>query len=320
LVYDSTKITSSNEYHTVPSGTLINNNIYKWRVTTYSGLNSANSQFTLFYAYSTPTLVLGATPTSVQTFNFSALYNSSENIPVKNYQAYLYLSATPTLPIQESGYIFPTGLISTSATPLTYEFDGMESDKQYGIRFTCENQHGNVLDTGISNFNISYTYPPSIPSLIVSGNNANGTIDLDWSALKYILGFVDGTYSYVTGKFGLGIQLDAGSKLYYNTETIPEDYTTYLWLKIPSGYSGILAKFGTNSTDENGMQVFFVGNKFGFKMGNYLTIGRDASNLINSFVLIGVKYGKLIIKGSGYQEILTMLDNVNSLGGIVTLY
>lgn len=306
-VYDSTKITSTSSSHVVQSGTLSNDLIYKFQVTTYSGVNSAKSSWCLFFTNSLPTLVLGATPTSVQTFEFSALYNSTELIPVLTYNFNLYLASTPTTPIATSGDIYSDELVTISATPLTYVFDGMISETEYSIECTCTNQRGVVLDTGLQTFTINYTYPPSISSLIVTPDNTDGTMTLNWSSLRFVLGFVDNTYSYVSGKFNQGLELDIGSKLYYNTETIPQDFTEYKWIELPSGYNGIIAKFGDTSSDDTGMQLFYSNNHFGFKHGSYITCGRDASSLIGTWVLIGIKYGKILIKGTGYEEIISMI-------------
>lgn len=307
LVADSGKVSSSSESYILTSGTLTNDNIYKTQITLWDGTDTAKSTWTLFYCNTTPTLTIGSTPTSVQTFEFSALYNSTESIPILTYKFNLYLSSTPTTIITTSGDLYPDELIAVSATPLSYVFDGMESETEYSIECTCTNQRGIVLTTGLHAFVISYTYPPSISSLIVTPDNTDGTISLNWSSLRFVLGFVDGTYSYVLGKFNQGLELDLNSKLYYNTETIPEAYTVYFWTNIPSGYNGTIVKLGSDSSDDTGMQLLYSNDRFGFKHGNYITYGRIASSLIGTWVLIGVKYGKILIKGTGYEEVISMI-------------
>jgi hypothetical protein len=302
LVYDSTKTASSNEYHTLPSSTLINNNIYKYTVETWSGAISAKSNWILVYANAPATLTIGATPSSVQQYTFSSVYNSTNLVPVKTYEAKLYLSATPSTTIAESGILYPTGLVYSSATPLTHLFDGLISGNSYSIQFTCENQRGELLDTGLVTFPISYTYPTSIPALTVTPDNSDGSVTLNWVALVQKLGFVTGTFSYVAGKFDDGIQLDAGTVLYYPTETIPDDATTYYWVKLPANYNGVLLQFGEDS--ETGMRVFFTGTKFGWSHGDFITIGRTVSDVVGEFVLIGIKYRKLLIKSATHEEII----------------
>jgi hypothetical protein len=308
LVYGGTPVSSSNEYHVVPSGTLTNNTLYKWKVKTTSSDGDATSQWVIFKTAQIPTFTLGATPTSVQTYDFSVLYNSPELIPIKWYRAMLYSSATPSVAIDDSDVLYPDNLVYSSATPLYTTFDGMVSGNSYKVRFVGENQLGYALDTGLSNaFTISYTYPPDIPSLITTVDNTDGSITLNWASLKQILGYIVGTSSYTTGKFGYGLQVNANSYLYYDTESIPNEYTAYFWIKIPSGYNGIVFKLGINSSDETGMQVGFNGTRFIFKMGEYITCGRDAASVIGTFCLVGVKYGQVLIKSASYEEILSMI-------------
>lgn len=301
LIYDSTKITSTNEYHTVPSGTLTNGQIYKYQVTTWSGANSSPSQWILFFTEAQATFTVGSLPSSVQVATISATYNQAQDIPLKTYRVYLYLSTDLENPIVDSGDIYPDTLIYDGDV-VEYEFDGLESGFSYAVQFTGFTQNDDFIDSGKSGFSIVYSYPPDVPQLEVTQLSEYGNIKLNWAALIQILGFVNGTYSYTTGKFGQGIQLDSGSELYY-TETIPIGNTTYFWVKLPIGFSGVFCEFGT---DGAGMKIFFENSRFGFQHGDFLTCGRDASATIGSFVLIGVKYRTLTIKTDSYSEIINV--------------
>ena len=300
LVYDSTKTTSSNEYHAISSTPLTNGQTYKYQLETWSGANSAKSPWTLLYANASSTLTLSATPSTQQYYNFTCTYNQAEDIPLLTYEANLYLTSTQTTAIDTSGIIYPTTLVGDGDT-ISYAFDGMESGTNYSVEFTAITQRGETITTGLIPFSISYSYPPNISELVVTTDDVNGTISLDWLALKQILGTVEGSYSYVDGRFNKGLQLDAGSTLYYDTETIPDDFTLYLWINIPSGFTGTIAQFGTSGT---GMRVFFNGSKFGFQHGNFITIGRTASGVVNEFTFIGIKYRKIIIKTATHEEII----------------
>jgi hypothetical protein len=301
LIHDSTKITSATPTHTVPSGTLTNNTLYKWKVVTYSGSDSATSNWSLFTCASNPTFTLGATPTNVQTFQFSVLYNQAELIPIKWYRFYLYLSSNPTEVLDDSEVLYPDSLVSSSATPLTHIFDGLISGNTYKIQAIGENQLGYSLDTGLSSdFTITYVYPPDIPALETTIDNDSGAITLNWLALVQKLGFVTGSYSYVDGRFDKGVQLDAGTILNYPTETIPDDFTTYLWVNLPTGYIGTIIQFGEDS--ENGMKISFDGSKFIWSHGDFITCGRNVSGVLGNFVLLGIKYRKLIIQSLNHEE------------------
>lgn len=304
LMHDSTKITSVNEYYTLSSTPLTNGNTYKFQVTAWSGANTAKSAWTLFYCNSPATLILGSTPTNQQNYTFTATYNQSQNIYLETYEANLYLAATPSIPISSSGIIYPDTLVGNGGI-VSWTFDGMESGTQYAVKFYGTTQRGEEIQTSLTNFAITYNYPPSISDLVLIPNNSIGTITLDWTALKQVLGEVTGSYSYVSGKFNKGIELSYGSTLSYSSEFFPSDFTLYLWVKLPTGFSGDIAVFGTNGT---GMRVFYDGARggFGFSHSNFITIGKTASNVINSFTFIAIKYKKIIVKTSSYQETITI--------------
>ena len=180
------------------------------------------------------------------------------------------------------------------------------------IQFKGITQYDELVETNIETFSILYQYPDAIPALIMTPDNNNATISIDWQALKQILGYVDGTYSFVSGKFGQGLQINTNSKLYYNTEQIQIDSTVYYWLKITSGYNGVLVKFSDDINDDLGMQVTFQTDRFGFNFGDYTTVGRQLSNaelteIQNNFILIGIQHGKVIIKSNTFQEIISMV-------------
>ena len=309
LVYYSTKITSSNEYHTVSSGTLTNNKTYKWQVQTFINSNSAKSSWFIFKTNSAPTLTMGSLPTSKQTYTFSTTYSHAENIPIRTYRYQLFLASTPLSSIADSGEIYPDSLIINSSTSLEYTFDGMLSGETYLVECTCVNQNSQTATTGQQSFSVTYNYPPNIPNIIITPNNNLGIMTVDWTNLIQVLPVVTGTYSYVTGKFGYGLQLDEGSYITYNGETYPEDYTLYFWIKLPVNFNGDIMKLTLNSNSNNIMRVFLDNNRFGFQLGDLITCGGDTSgNLNGHFIKIGLKYSELIVQdtNTNYLEILTV--------------
>lgn len=310
IIFDSLKQTSSNQSHTIPASTLTNGILYKWQLQTWNSALSAKSQFVIFSCYANPTFALGSLPTNSQVFEFSALYNSTESIPIKWYQFKLYLSSDTDNPIDESDIIYPDTLVHSSASPLIHVFDGLSDDTTFKVRAIGENQLGYSLDTGLSpDFTINYSYPPSVPTLQLISDNTNGSIALDWASLKVILGKIYGTSSFVTGKFDDGLQINSNSYLYYDTENITNDYTIYTWIKLSSGYNGIVLQVGEDN--ENGMKLTYKNGRFGFDIGSYTTCGRlltlsEQSEIESEFVLIGIKYGQVIIKSTNFQETISM--------------
>jgi len=324
LIYDSTKLASSNPQHTLTSGTLSNAETCKWQVTAYSNLLSAKSSWYLFYTASLPTVTISSTPSNNQTWTFDAIYSSAQNIPVKTYRYYLYNASTPTVAIGDSGELYPITLVTNSSTPLTHTFDGMLSEQTYSVKCVVVNQQDVTVESGLSTFTVNYNYPPPIPKLTVTPDNEFGIMRLNWSKLKQILPVVGGTqdYDYVQGKWNYGIKVNVGTTITY-TEPIPEDYTLYFWVKFPTGYTGDVLKFNKNTN--TGMRIFFTGNQFGFELDNVITIGRmietlhpsdtlapsdtlfmTGGNILENWVILGIKHGELLIKGEDFEEILTL--------------
>jgi hypothetical protein len=295
LVYNTGKINSSNQYHIVPSGVLVNGIAYKWRVTTYSNAFSANSNWTFFQANSLHTITISI-PTIINTQNYVAsfIYNQSEGIGLKQYRGLLYdNAATPNL-IQDSDWIY------ISATPnqvINYKISGLVSGNSYKFQLLTKNQQDAEVDTDLYSFNVSYTYPDNIPEFTVNPNN-NGSIKLSWTNLKQIFGTVTGSYTYIDGKFNKDIHLDLNGVLSY-TEKIPEGFTIAFWLKLNSDFSGDFLRIGSDFSVgyDNTIGRFYYKNQYRITAGLPRILPTD-------YFLIAVSSNRLIAICQNYTEIL----------------
>lgn len=194
-VYDSTKTTSSNENHTVPSGTLATGVLYKWIINSYyDGTNYKSSKWEIFKAISTPTVTISSTPSTQQSYEFGFSYNHPNLISVKTYKVGLYQGSTL---IDESDDIYPDSLITYSSTPLTYTFEGMQSGQTYQVECVVTDQNDYQITSGKISFSINYTYPDTISGLAATINNTNGSITLDWINIIQVLPVVTGSYEYL---------------------------------------------------------------------------------------------------------------------------
>jgi len=305
LVHDSTKTASSNNFYTLSSTPLVNNNDYKFQVTVWSNASSANSNWVLFFCFERPTFTIGSLPSSTQTHEFSATYYSAQGVPLKTYRAYLFSENDLNNPISDSGNIYPETLITNGT--VYYEVDGLETDETYYVQFVGLDQNNYELDTGQHEFSIVYNYPPAIPNLLVTEDKSNGTLILNWVDVQQKIAQVDGTFSYIDGLFNKSLQLDTNSKLLF-TEPFLDGFTLYFWVKLPNDYSGNLVQFGDNMI---GMKIFVDPSKrFGIKCGEFVSIGREIfseDNIFNNWILIGVQNGTLIVKGSIFEEVLNVV-------------
>jgi hypothetical protein len=238
-IYNSTKITSSDTSHTVPSSTFNAGTLYKWKVNSYyDSTNFLSSKWEIFTGISTPNVTLSATPTSQQTYEFGFLYNNPQSIAVKTYHVYLYEGDTL---IDESDDIYPSSLVSNSSTPLTYTFSGMQSDIiNYYARCIVTNQDNYLIDSGKIIFSINYTYPDTVTGLTASVNNDNGSVTLDWINIVQVLPTITGTYEYLDDTFTVehNIKSEFDSGTFYHTESFVNgvQLTGYeTWSDIPTG-------------------------------------------------------------------------------------
>lgn len=191
-VYDSGKITSATPTHTVPVNGFSNNLELKWKVRVWHLTTYVDSDWVLFKAYTTPTVVLGATPTSVQNYTFSAIYNQIQGVSIKKYKFILYNISDVV--VLDSGWQYP----GTSATPTTisYAIIGMINGTTYKIECQIYNIYDMYATTGKVSFSVTYSLPDNIPQVIVTGLNSVSAIKLDWTNIKQILGTAGGSYGY----------------------------------------------------------------------------------------------------------------------------
>jgi hypothetical protein len=243
LIYDSMKITSSNNYHTVPSNSMAVGINYKWQIQTWSGVSSAISQFAFISANSSPTLVFidpdfsSAVILPGQNYMFKTLYNQSENISISKYKFILYDNNDNIL--EDTGYIY-------GFTPY-YEFKGMVRGNTYKIEAKAVSQNNLSCETGIKEFSINtYTIPDTTPDIIVTPNNDEASIKTEWSDLKLVTPVVIGTYSYIPAKFNEGVLLDESTTIDYQELVVGNDNILSGWYKFVYGQDGDFVQLGSN--------------------------------------------------------------------------
>jgi len=200
VVYDSGKITSALEEHTIPASTTTAGIQYKWQLYSYNTISEyTESAWETFLAIGSPTLVLSATPTVEQNFEFSSVYNHPDDIYVRIYWYELFLGTDLVTPISESGEIYPDVLTKDSSNPLLYTFEGMSSGVEYGVKCTTQDQNNYEVDTGIITFTSTYSIPQATDYLEITALNDVGAIQLEWGNLKQVTGVTTGVFEYLAG-------------------------------------------------------------------------------------------------------------------------
>lgn len=234
-VYDSTKITSSISSHEVPADTLTNGNEYKWFVRTYwDETNYVDSDWVLFKANSFPTITL-TVPTTIETQNYTFVgtYSQAEGILVKKFKFVLYDNDDEVL--RETDWVY--------SQTVQYEITGLLNNTIYKIQCFVVDQNEMEAESPVYSFTTDYDIPDDISELVIIPLNDIGSIKLDWTNIKQILGNVQGDYEFIQGiekgfiteedfrtgeSINLNYLVDGGLKYTYSSKTW-NDYLNMKW-------------------------------------------------------------------------------------------
>jgi len=292
LIYNSTKLTSADNFHTVPANSLTNNIEYKYQVSIWSSATiTVNSEFVFIKTNSTPTVSMTVPATiTTQSYQFIATYTQAENIPFQKWKMILYNNSNEIL--DNTDYIYDYNIKHT--------FEGLVASTTYKVECIAETQYGLIGTTGKISFSVAYSYPGSAGELNTQILNNIGGIKLTWNDLNLIEGTVTGTYEYVNGKFNKSLKLLDSSLLTFEKQ-IPLDFTINFWVKLESGFSGDIIildddfRIGWDSTL----------NRF-YYVCQYRSVCGIQTTLPTDYFRIGIKHSKIVIVSSttSYTEII----------------
>jgi hypothetical protein len=283
VLYDSTKITSSDNSHTVPALTFDLSEQIKWQVVVWNGLQTASSQYAFITADEPPTLVFTApdftSPPVVlgsQNYLFQADYNQSQDISISQYRFILYDMDDNV--VSDTGFIY-------GFTP-EYQATGMIREEFYQIEGQAIAQNGLQCTTGKQEFSIiAYDIPETVPAIEVTANNCNASITVDWADLKIVTADIVGTYSFIPGKFDFGLLLDSGSTATYNESVLGATNNISGWFKFPYEVDGDFITFGASGVSigfDYDTQRFYINNNGNFtyspQWGMYTWADFDGTN------------------------------------------
>ena len=261
ILYDSTKLTSSNNFHTIPLNTFILSEQIKWQVQVWNGIQTATSQFAFITADAPPTMTFTdpnfASPPIIlsgQNYLFIGNYNQIQNISISQYKFILY-DVDDNI-ISDTGFIY-------GFTP-EYEFTGMIRGETYKIEGFAIAQNGLSCTTGVKTFSIdTYIIPNTVPAIDVTTNNCNASITTEWGNLKLVTGVVTGTSSFIAGKFDLGLLLDSASSIKYSESVLGATNNLSGWFKFPYEVNGDFITLGTTGVSigfNYTTQKFYINN------------------------------------------------------------
>lgn len=221
IAYDTTKITSFNAFHIIPTSTLINGITYKMQILTYNQLDEfSTSDWVLFKASSTPVALItnlsdGGTILN-NSYSVEGSYSQAELVAIKSWQMILY-DNTDTV-ISTSPETFNDVII--------YEFSGLLNDTTYKVELQVKSQDNLLATTGKITFSVEYEVPKSAIALEGFNNDDLGAIELNWNVTQ-IIG-EGSNFSYVSNE---KVDVTSGNVFFDNGFTIPSNFTNELWLE-----------------------------------------------------------------------------------------
>lgn len=232
LVWTSNKVTSYALKHTIPAKTLTNGLEFKIIVTIFNQSNqSISSDAEIFQTSSTPIVTVDAIGTvNSYSFNFTAQYSQSENVPLRNYNVLLY-------DIDKN--LIDNSDIKTSL-PMQYLFSNLQTEQSYYIEFQATSSKGLTGKSGLILFDVFY-YRPKMNIRLEGKNIDNAGIELSWFVSQIILQNNGGTF--INNE---KIDVTNGSVIGDDGFTIDGNFSLKVWIESPANKVDLLLLNGDN--------------------------------------------------------------------------
>lgn len=295
-VYDSGVISNANQSHTVPASTLVNNTVYKWKITTTSGATSrTNNSAAIFNCFNTPVVVIDALPFPFnrQFYNFTATYTQAQSIPASQFRWTLY-NASDVIMAQTDWII---------GDVIEHEFNNFENATTYKVKCEVYSQFNLLGTSSTVSFTTVYTLPFSPDTLTITDNINSGSNKADWSGVVTQTGSVNGTTFYVPGKWDFGLDLNGNCLTYDLDLDVPLTFSGAGWIKFDSGYSGTFFKMYKNGEIQYSLRWDKNLLKFVFEYGKRKTASQPFT-LPTTFMLFTFKPSYVTYEIGGVTYIL----------------
>lgn len=235
IVFQLTKTVSYATSYDLPSGSILNGQEYKVRITIWNSSDqSISSDYEIFQTSSRPVVTLNSIGTvGYPSYNFTATYTQAESVAIRSHIFYLY-NSSQTL-IAQSGIL--------TSTNLEYLFSNLKSESDYYIEVQVISSKGLTGTTGKVSFSVLYTQPQYNVGLTAS-NVENAGIKLSWKVIQIIgqsncadLTYIDNEKIDLTN--GCVVTFDDGFSLSKN-------FTIKVWLEKPAHKKELLYLKGDN--------------------------------------------------------------------------
>jgi len=175
---------------TVPSTSgMINGTDYKWTVDLYEtvvGTDPIVSNEIFFKARTTPVVTISnfIDPVTIRNYIFEGSYTQAESVAIKYYQFLLYNNSTGDL-LEDTGKVFSANI--------EFDYDSYLDGVNYDINLIVENQDGTLIETGLQNFDTTYSVPTISFGVIAENNAGENAVNISWDNAVQIPGTNSGS-------------------------------------------------------------------------------------------------------------------------------
>lgn len=249
LASDNTEVynqvsTTFQYIHTLPAGTLSNNQSYIAYLTTFNSSNteSQSSNIVLFSCYTNPTLTFSnLTPNQIinnSSYEFDLSYTQPEGEELESYNINLYDNNGEVIATSNELY---DGLLKF----LTL---GLLDNTQYKIQGNIVTTHGMTATTGYINFTVNYTTPIVASALILENLPDSGQIKVSTNIVNIVGTSTPNPPTYINNDMvdltssGTYVQFDNGFSL-------SGDFTLKIWGKNFTNQEIFCTLYGENDTE-----------------------------------------------------------------------
>ncbi|MGG3891999.1 hypothetical protein [Metabacillus fastidiosus] len=234
LVYTTGKVTSYSLKHLIPPSALINGNEYKIRITIFNQAGaSITSDTEIFQTSSTPVITVDPIGT-INTFSyiFTANYEQSENVPLRNYIVYLF---------DDKKNLLSKSDIKTSS-PLEHFFTNLQTEKQYYIEFQATSTKGLTGTSGYIPFDVFY-FQPKLNIDLQGKNIDKAGVELSWFVSQILFESNNNPPLFIDNE-----KIDTRDNSIFVKEgfSISGDFSLKAWIENPISKKTLIKMIGAN--------------------------------------------------------------------------
>ncbi len=281
-------------------------NGYKYVITQWYSETESVTQTSanVFITRDTPTIAFDSIPNPLasRTINVTATYTQAQGDAISWARWMLADKSDLTDPISD------TGNINTSL--LQFSYDGLFSGTTYSIRLIVQTQNGVTVDTGWTDFAVSYSVAPSDGLVNVCKRGGAPFVEITWTNRTAIQGSPTGDYTAIGGL----LRIPSGSSVTWadNQSTginFPPEWS-FVWRGQIAEYAAngnAVAVLGSESGD---FKIIVSQSSIQFVQGSTVIFNQAVSLKVNDWIVVVVTADHFYLKQVTYEGGLLPATNL----------